>query len=58
MDKLGELIRDCDQEEDAEAAEMLKEYSDQIAEVKNTSAGATADGRITNPRLSDAKVLR
>ena len=34
---------------------MLKEYSDQIAEVKNTSAGATAVAELLNPRLSDAE---
>ncbi len=34
---------------------MLKKYSDQIAEVKNTSAGATAVAELSNPRLSDAE---
>ena len=37
-----------------EQLEMLKGYSDQIAEVKNTSAGATAVAELLNPRLSDA----
>ena len=53
--QIGELIKIADQKEDSEAAEMLKEYSDQIAEVKNTSAGATAVAELLNPRLSDAE---
>ncbi len=49
----GELIAIADKEEDQEAAEMLKEYSEKIAEVKNTSTGATTEVELTNPRLSD-----
>ncbi|WP_338449573.1 5'-nucleotidase C-terminal domain-containing protein [Niallia oryzisoli] len=49
----GELIKIADKEEDAVAAEMLKEYSDVIAEVKNTSTGAETAVELPNPRLSD-----
>ena len=51
--KLGELIEIKDQKADADIAGKLKVFSDQIAEVKTTSAGATTDAELPNPRVSD-----
>ncbi|WP_394138203.1 5'-nucleotidase C-terminal domain-containing protein [Cytobacillus oceanisediminis] len=49
----GELIEVDGFEEDAEAAEMLKEYSVQIEEVKNTETGGVAASELPNPRKND-----
>ena len=46
----GELIKIVDKEEDAEAAALLKPYTDQIMEVKNTSTGAIAAKKLVSPR--------
>lgn len=50
----GELLKVADYEEDAEAAEALKKYSDKIADIRQTEIGAVAEYALTNPRLSDA----
>ena len=47
------MIEIKDQKADADIAGKLKVYSDQIAEVKTTSAGATTAAELPNPRLSD-----
>ena len=52
--KLGELIEIKDQKADADIAAKLKVYSDQIANVKTTSSGATTAAELPNPRVSDA----
>ncbi len=49
----GKLIKLADQKDDPEAAEMLKKYSDKIADVKNKPTGATAVNALENPRSSD-----
>lgn len=49
----GELIEVDGFEADAEAAEMLKDYSSQIEEVKNTETGAIAAKELVNPRKTD-----
>ncbi|MGM9929044.1 MAG: bifunctional metallophosphatase/5'-nucleotidase, partial [Bacillus sp. (in: firmicutes)] len=49
----GELIDVSKQAEDAEAAEMLKEYSATIDALKNEETGATTTKELTNPRISD-----
>ena len=51
--KLGELIEIKDQKADADIAGKLKVFSDQIAEVKTTSTGATTAAELPNPRVSD-----
>ena len=48
----GQLIKIADQQEDPEAAALLKTYSSQIEEVKNTPTGATAVEALANPRDS------
>ncbi|WP_049683219.1 bifunctional metallophosphatase/5'-nucleotidase [Peribacillus loiseleuriae] len=48
----GELIKVADKKEDPEAAEMLKEYSSKIEEVKTKPTGATAVKALENPRTS------
>lgn len=49
----GELIDVSKQEENAEAAELLKKYSATIDALKNEETGATAVNELTNPRISD-----
>jgi 5'-nucleotidase / UDP-sugar diphosphatase len=49
----GELIEIGEQEEDAEAAELLKTYSTQIDEIKNAESGGVAEVELSNPRISD-----
>ncbi|GLB60273.1 5'-nucleotidase C-terminal domain-containing protein [Cytobacillus sp. NCCP-133] len=49
----GELIEVDGFEEDAEAADRLKKYSDQIKEVKNTETGGVAAKELPNPRVND-----
>ena len=53
--QIGELIEIKDKEEDADIAAKLKVYSDQIAEVKTTSSGATTAAELSNPRVSDSE---
>ena len=53
--KLGELIEIKDQKADADIAGKLKVFSDQIAEVKTTSSGATTVAELPNPRVSDSE---
>ncbi|MFC7062449.1 5'-nucleotidase C-terminal domain-containing protein [Halobacillus seohaensis] len=49
----GELIDVSEQEEDPEAAEVLKKYSEQVAEVKNEESGGVALDELPNPRTGD-----
>lgn len=49
----GQLIDVSAQTEDAEAAEMLKEYADTIEALKSEETGATTEKELTNPRISD-----
>ncbi|MDN4526061.1 bifunctional 2',3'-cyclic-nucleotide 2'-phosphodiesterase/3'-nucleotidase [Fictibacillus fluitans] len=49
----GKLIKVADQQEDPEAANLLKTYSSKIEELKNTSTGATAVNALENPRSSN-----
>ncbi len=52
----GQLVKVSDQQEDPEAAAMLKEYSEKLKEITNKSIGATAESELTNPRTdSDGK---
>jgi len=53
-DYAGELLKVADYQEDAKAAEVLKKYSDKIAEIRQTETGAVAEFALTNPRKSDA----
>jgi 5'-nucleotidase / UDP-sugar diphosphatase len=46
----GALIEVKTKVADPEAAELLKKYSDKIAEVKNKPTGAVAEKALTNPR--------
>ena len=48
----GQLISIADQAADAEAAEMLKEYSSKIEEIAKTEIGATAQTTLENPRTN------
>lgn len=48
----GELISINAKQEDAEAAQLLKKYSDKIKELKEQPTGATAVKAIENPRSS------
>ncbi|MGG0666894.1 5'-nucleotidase C-terminal domain-containing protein [Viridibacillus arvi] len=49
----GELIKLSSLADDAEAANILKKYSEQIKEVSNKPIGAEALSELTNPRTSD-----
>ncbi|OMC86762.1 bifunctional metallophosphatase/5'-nucleotidase [Viridibacillus sp. FSL H7-0596] len=49
----GELIKLSSLADDAEAANILKKYSDQIKEVSNKPIGAEALSELSNPRTSD-----
>lgn len=49
----GKLIKLADLKDDPEAADMLKKYSDKIAELKNKPTGATSVNALDNPRSSD-----
>ncbi|UHA62519.1 5'-nucleotidase C-terminal domain-containing protein [Metabacillus litoralis] len=53
----GELISISEKADDPKAAEMLKKYSDKIAEVKNTPTGGTAVEELPNPRISDDSII-
>jgi 5'-nucleotidase / UDP-sugar diphosphatase len=46
----GQLISVADKAEDPEAAKILKGYSSQIDDIKNTETGATAVQALENPR--------
>jgi 2',3'-cyclic-nucleotide 2'-phosphodiesterase (5'-nucleotidase family) len=46
----GELIKVGEKAADPTAAELLRKYSDEVAEVKNTPTGATAVNALENPR--------
>lgn len=46
----GQLVKVADQQEDPEAATMLKEYSEKLKEIMNESIGATAKSELPNPR--------
>ncbi|UGB30495.1 5'-nucleotidase C-terminal domain-containing protein [Metabacillus sp. B2-18] len=48
----AQLIKVADKVENAEAAELLKKYSDQIATIRDTSTGATAAKELANPRTT------
>lgn len=50
----GELITIADKEEDAEAAAILKEFSEPVLELESTETGAVAAEALPNPRLSDS----
>lgn len=52
----GELIKIGDQVEDAEAAEVLKEFSPAIEELMTKESGAVATKELTNPRQSEGEV--
>lgn len=47
----GQLVKVADQQEDPEAAVMLKDYSEKLKEITNKSIGATAESELTNPRV-------
>ncbi|OCA83187.1 bifunctional metallophosphatase/5'-nucleotidase [Bacillus sp. FJAT-27225] len=49
----GALIEISKKTEDPEVAALLTKYSSEIAELKNTSTGATAVEALPNPRLTD-----
>lgn len=49
----GKLIKLSDLPDDAEAAKLLKTYSEKLEEVSNKSIGAEATSDLTNPRISD-----
>jgi 2',3'-cyclic-nucleotide 2'-phosphodiesterase (5'-nucleotidase family) len=49
----GQLITIKEKADDPEAAGILKQYSDKIAEVKNTSTGSTAVEALQNPRSNE-----
>ncbi|MFE8696426.1 5'-nucleotidase C-terminal domain-containing protein [Cytobacillus sp. FJAT-53684] len=51
--KTGQLIDVSKKADDEEAAELLKEYSSKIDDLKNTQTGATATEAYPNPRLTD-----
>lgn len=46
----GQLIKIGDLADDPEAEDLLKKYSDRIAEIKTTPTGATAEIALENPR--------
>jgi 5'-nucleotidase/UDP-sugar diphosphatase len=48
--QVGQFIKLADKKEDPEAAEILKEYSSKIEEIKNTETGAIAVEELENPR--------
>lgn len=47
----GQLVKVADQQEDPEAAVMLKDYSEKLKEINNKSIGATAESELINPRV-------
>ncbi|MFC7371422.1 bifunctional 2',3'-cyclic-nucleotide 2'-phosphodiesterase/3'-nucleotidase [Fictibacillus iocasae] len=49
----GQLIKLADKADDAQAAEMLKKYSEKIAALKNTPTGAVAEKALLAPRTSE-----
>lgn len=53
IEHAGELIPVSEQEEDPKAAEMLKEYKDEVEKVSNQEIGVTLDEPLTNPRTGD-----
>ncbi|WP_162987487.1 5'-nucleotidase C-terminal domain-containing protein [Metabacillus litoralis] len=53
----GELISISEKADDPKAAEMLKKYSDKIAEVKNTPTGGTAVKELPNPRINNDNII-
>ncbi|OYD57785.1 bifunctional metallophosphatase/5'-nucleotidase [Fictibacillus aquaticus] len=52
----GQLIKVADKAADPQAAEMLKKYSDKIAELKNTPTGGTAVKALEAPRTDGTGV--
>jgi 5'-nucleotidase / UDP-sugar diphosphatase len=50
IEQAGELIEVKTKAEDPEAAELLKKYSSQIEELKNTPTGGVAEKELANPR--------
>ena len=48
----AQLIKVADKEANAEAAALLKTYSDKIAEVRDTPTGATTAKELANPRTT------
>jgi 5'-nucleotidase / UDP-sugar diphosphatase len=49
----GQLIKIADKVADAEAAELLKKYSDKVAEIKNKPTGGVAEVELAAPRTDD-----
>lgn len=49
----GQLIKIADKTADAEAAELLKKYSDKVAEIKNKPTGGVAEVELAAPRTDD-----